>query len=419
MRVLWIAQNGGKYKNYKVKGTGGWIGALQEEIIKYKSDLELGIVFPNANDDAPVVDGKTTYLPYKMSSRKNKLQRILYYALRKWEKEDEICSTKILNAIELFKPDIIHIWGIEFPHIAVIPYIQCPHVVHIQGITSLCTYAYLPPFFSEDDLKKCNSFFERVILRHGEYNTYLEYHRRSKREILYSKFVKNWIGRTDFDYEASRLLSIDSNYYHGDEVMRNDFAGKKWEYHYQETLKIQSNISVDWYKGLDVILKTAKILAEKNIPFEWNIYGVSRGSKITTCISHKCNIKPEDVNVRFHGRVDGTTIFNSLLDSDVYVHPSYMENSSNAIAEAMYIGLPVIAQYVGGNPTMLKEESGILVAPNEPYSIAYHLLKLRDKEYAEGYSKRAISLAAKRQDNKKTVSDLLETYNSIINNKNN
>lgn len=414
MKVLWVAQNGGKYKSNIVKGTGGWIGALQEEILKTDSSIELGIVFPHKCDNTPLVEGNTTYFPYIMSSGTSKFEKIAYYAFRRWEKEEELCSESILRAVEQFKPDIIHIWGIEFSHAAVIPKLRCPHVVHIQGLTSLYVYTYMPPFFSENDLKRCNHWFERSILHHGEYSVYLDYQRRAQREIKYSAYVKNWIGRTDWDYEASRLLSKDSNYYHGEEVMRSDFSGEKWKYHYQGTLHVQSNISNGWYKGIDIVLKTAKILKKRHVDFEWNIYGVSRNTKIVTYISNKCDIKPEDVNVKFHGSVDGGVIVKSLLSSDVYVHPSYIENSSNAIAEAMYLGLPVIAQYVGGNPTMLKENSGILVAPNEPYSMAYYLMKLQEEKYATEYSYRALCIAKKRQDNERTVSELINIYKNII-----
>ena len=63
---------------------------------------------------------------------------------------------------------------------------------------------------------------------------------------------------------------------------------------------------------------------------------------------------------------------------------------------------------------MLKDGSGILVAPNEPFAMAFNLIKLREREIAEKYSKRAIEVAEKRQDNQKTVANLLEIYKTVI-----
>ena len=112
--------------------------------------------------------------------------------------------------------------------------------------------------------------------------------------------------------------------------------------------------------------------------------------------------------------VDGKAIREGLLQSDVYVHPSYIENSSNAIAEAQMLGVPVIAQFVGGNPTMLKNDSGVLVAPNEPYILASKIMEMRKKKIAEGYSERALAVASERQNTEKTCSDLINIYKTII-----
>ena len=106
------------------------------------------------------------------------------------------------------------------------------------------------------------------------------------------------------------------------------------------------------------------------------------------------------------GSVDAQTIKQGLLNCDIYVHPSYIENSSNAIAEAQMTGVPVIAQHVGGNATMLKNDSGILVAPNEPYILAHKSMSVRDKNTANGYSQRALAVAKERQDRDQVISDL-------------
>ena len=125
-------------------------------------------------------------------------------------------------------------------------------------------------------------------------------------------------------------------------------------------------------------------------------------------------VTPVSVNVEFHGRVNGKTIREQLLNSDVYVHPSFIENSSNAIAEAMMMGVPTIAQYVGGNPSMLRDDSGLLVAPNEPYMLAFSLMRMCDRKVAEGYSRRSIELAKRRQDTLQTVNTLIEIYEKVI-----
>lgn len=415
MRVLWIAQNGGLYKNTDIKGTGGWIGALQSELLKNMPSLELGIVFPHKTDCDIIREGKITYIPFSTGESNNRILRGLSRLFQKPDRIEKRYLDSILSAISFYSPDIIHMWGLEQIHAVSLPHIDKPCIVHIQGLASLYRYTYCTPFFGEHDLKRCDYLLERVLLRHGQWANYKEFILRAERELRYAPYVRNWIGRTDWDYQASQLLSPGSNYYHCEEVMRSDFNQEStWAFHYKDTLNIQSNISDDWYKGIDLILKTAKLLKEKNFKFQWNIYGIEKTSKKVTYISKRLRVTPVSVNVEFHGRVNGKTIREQLLNSDVYVHPSFIENSSNAIAEAMMMGVPTIAQYVGGNPSMLRDDSGLLVAPNEPYMLAFSLMRMCDRKVAEGYSRRSIELAKRRQDTLQTVNTLIEIYEKVI-----
>lgn len=55
----------------------------------------------------------------------------------------------------------------------------------------------------------------------------------------------------------------------------------------------------------------------------------------------------------------------------MYVHPAYIDNSPNALCEAMLLGVPCIASYVGGIPSIIQNEvSGLLAPANEPYYLA-------------------------------------------------
>ena len=226
----------------------------------------------------------------------------------------------------------------------------------------------------------------------------------------------NWIGRTEWDYTSYKMLNPKSRYFHGEEMMRSDFSGQRWHYHYNgKTCHIQSSISGEWYKGIDVVLKTAQLMKNLGYDFEWLVYGVLRSDYRLNYFINKLKIVPEEVGVKILGRVDGMTIRKGLLSCDVYVHPSYIENSSNAIAEAMMLGVPTIAQYVGGNPSMLCDGSGVLVAPNEPYMMAAKIMNMCKMEVAERYSEKALIVAKKRQDPNKIVEGLMGIYHEILN----
>jgi L-malate glycosyltransferase len=59
-----------------------------------------------------------------------------------------------------------------------------------------------------------------------------------------------------------------------------------------------------------------------------------------------------------------------LASLDLSVLPSASESLSNAIIESMAAGVPVVATRVGGNPELVSEARGALVAPDEPQVLA-------------------------------------------------
>lgn len=417
MRVLWIAPNGGNYKRHEVKGTGGWIGALQEELTCHVPDLELGIVF-ESTESTPLKDGNVSYFPIQ-TRNKGKYKDLLYSIGKSEARKEQQLITHICQVVESYKPDLVHVWGIENAYAAVIPKLKCPFVVHIQGLLSLSIYIYMPPALSLYEINKADSWINpktwaKNILHCTQKDAYKYAVYRAKRELRVGKYVKNWIGRTEWDYNASQMLSHESNYYHCDEMMRGDFGSSLWTYHYnKETLVIHSSISSEWYKGIDVVLNTAMILKQQGVHIEWNVYGVSSNDTKVRYFENKLHVNSSDVNVFFRGRVVASVIKDSLLKSDVFVHPSYIENSSNAIAESMLIGVPTIAHYVGGNPSMLRNDSGVLVAPNEPFMLANAIMKMREQNYAEKYSLKALAVARERQNTERIINNLVEIYKDV------
>jgi glycosyltransferase involved in cell wall biosynthesis len=96
--------------------------------------------------------------------------------------------------------------------------------------------------------------------------------------------------------------------------------------------------------------------------------------------------------VKFLGdRRDITAVLASL---DISVLPSISESLSNAILESMAAGIPVVATRVGGNPELVTERTGLLVAPNdvEELALAIHRL-LCDPILRQQFGREAYLLA--------------------------
>lgn len=65
-----------------------------------------------------------------------------------------------------------------------------------------------------------------------------------------------------------------------------------------------------------------------------------------------------------------------LMAADLFVLPSWLEQLSNALLEAMAHGLPVIATPVGGTPEVLGHGGGLLVPVRDPGSLAVAITRL-------------------------------------------
>lgn len=76
-------------------------------------------------------------------------------------------------------------------------------------------------------------------------------------------------------------------------------------------------------------------------------------------------LKNEDLNdvIKFEGWVSGEKKQELLNLSDAYILPSYAEGVPISILEAMSYHLPIIATNVGGIPSIVGNQNGILVEP--------------------------------------------------------
>lgn len=76
----------------------------------------------------------------------------------------------------------------------------------------------------------------------------------------------------------------------------------------------------------------------------------------------------EHVRVHFVGQQADVGPY--LAAADLFVFPSWHENLSNALLEAMSYGLPVVATDVGGNREVLLRGGGGLIPPHDPEELA-------------------------------------------------
>lgn len=101
---------------------------------------------------------------------------------------------------------------------------------------------------------------------------------------------------------------------------------------------------------------------------------------------------------------------------DLFVLPSLGEGISNTILEAMASGLPIIATNVGGNPELVTQDNGMLVAaarPNELVQAMQHYLEQPVLRHAHGAAGRAV--IEQRFSMQAMVQGYLDVYAKVMN----
>jgi len=407
MKVLWFTSTPSLYKKSKSLYNGcGWIESL-ELVINNTKDIELAISFFHSDECFKSKQGETTYYPISIyNGIIKKLAHSFFY-----ESYDKIEVAYFMKVISDFKPDVIHIFGSEKSFGLISTCTNIPVVIHLQGILNTVYNAYFAPGSNKYDIVKRGLLRPFKLIHTLSVLSFFTHN--TKRESIILENCKYFIGRTSWDREIVSLYSPNSTYFYCSEALRDIFyIAEPWIIKKRSKTILISTISKTTYKGFDLILKTAKLLTElTKLNFEWLIFGVDEFSEW----EEKLGIKVKSVNVILGGITDSNTLAENIQEADIFVHPSYIDNSPNSICEAQILGIPVISTNVGGIGSLIEDnKTGYLIPANDPFCLAAKIIELKNNmnSAAEiGVSARKAALL--RHDKETIKNDLITIYNKL------
>ena len=409
MRILWFSVTPSMYgKNTFTHNGGGWIASL-EALIRTSPDVQLGIAFEHNDACFKVERDEVVYYPIPIRYHFfDKLRRICNINI-----EEQKIIPECLKIIDDFKPDIIHVFGSEWCFGLIAKHTEIPVVIHMQGSIPPYYNARFPVGYSKMDIVFHNGLDIKRIF--NQLKADRKFSQRAKREERILKICRYYMGRTDWDKNITRLYNPNSQYFYCGEALRDVFvdSAERWNPHKRNSIILVSTISSPLYKGVDLILKTAKLLKENtNINFNWHIFGV----KNIAFHEKKTKIKATDFNIKLMGVASANKLKEELLNADIYIHPSYIENSPNSICEAQILGLPVICTNVGGTCSLVKhEKTGLLFPANDPFTLCSYIIRLFwNKTLAYELGNAAHHTAIVRHNNETIIHNLLEIYRKVI-----
>ena len=138
--------------------------------------------------------------------------------------------------------------------------------------------------------------------------------------------------------------------------------------------------------------------------------------KFLTWFKRNINVKFNQINIQLLGPLQEKELVNELLEADVFIHPSHIDNSPNSVCEAMILGMPVIATFAGGIPSIVEnKKEGLLVQDGDPYALAGAIRELKEnRDYANQLGSNARAKALTRHNPKRIITNLMNIYSSVI-----
>lgn len=413
MKVLWFNLScPSHYKSDDRNVLGGWQDSL-ENIVRGIPEIELAVAFKGDGQEK-TIDG-VKYFP--VSIYMSKIEKAKAYFT--WAIESEKLLNESVKIVERYKPDIIHVFGTEWPFGLIAEKTRIPVVVHMQGSARPCSNVKYSPGYN---------FSTYFLAMKGNIARYVWYGIQSikqKTRVDMEKriynCVGNYMGRTCWDQAVTEMFHPNRRYFHVDEALRPSFTQAdvvKWQLPKTDTRIVITTVGCGTlYKGADMIIKAAWLLKERGVDFCWNLVG-HMPNELRMLVEYKEKHTFKDCNIKLTGPIKPKELSEMLCSSTIYVHASYIDNSPNSLCEAQILGTPIVSTNVGGISSLVENGvNGILVPANDPYRMAYEIIKLiGDKKRMLEYSKNGQSVALKRHNPQNIARDLLNCYTEIIKN---
>jgi glycosyltransferase involved in cell wall biosynthesis len=166
-------------------------------------------------------------------------------------------------------------------------------------------------------------------------------------------------------------------------------------------------------KGVDTLLRSLSELGRRPHDLPISLQVVGDGPERAKLAELAARLGVSD-DVTFLGsRKDAGSL---LRRGDIFVLPSRAEGLSNALLEAMAVGLPVVASNIPGNEDVVDHLSnGLLFSVDDPTSLASALIRvLEDSELRVAIGQRALRTVEEQYELRRVSRRYIELYAGLL-----
>lgn len=387
---------------------GGWVGTMLSELAQVP-EIDLGVAMR-----APV-----------QSCLTERIGVIQYYLLPQKNKFD-VAESDCRFVLKHFQPDLLHVEGTESAQARRFLKVWAgKNVVSMQGIINGYEphqYGGLPVGEMLCSCHPIKSLVAAVMIA----NKHLNFKPRLKTEIETIRRAQNILGRTTWDRSHAYAINPDAPYFPCNRILRSPFYEKQWDIDRMQrhTLFVGNALTAlkgahyalhavaqlkDEYPGLKLY-----IAGESVYPSSWKQWKKRVG--YAAYLRHLIKKLGIAQHVVFTGVMQAEEMAARLSHVHVYLLCSTIENSPNTLGEAMIMGVPSVAAFVGGAPDMARDgEEALFYRDNDPQLLAYQIKRIFDDDaLALQLSIKARCRALKTHNPQDNLQKLIYAYNTIL-----
>lgn len=392
MKVLWVCNIMppaiAKRLNLPCSNREGWLSGLLDRVVmeQERSRIELGIAFP--------VDEALGSFEHLMQLGETVSCHCYGFVedLAAPENYDEGMEKQFELILQDFSPDILHVFGTEFPHaLAAVKAFDNPArtLIGIQGVVSAIARVYMADLPVKVQRR---STFRDMVKKDSIRQQQKKFAKRGEYEVEAIRRVKHIAGRTDFDRSEAEKINPDASYHFLNETLRGTFYRDRWSGKRCQTHRIFVSQADYPLKGFHYLLQAMPKILERFPDTEIYVAGANilktesfqdvlklpaYGKYLMRLIRER-NLEEK---VTMLGYLDAEEMKAQYLSCHVFVCPSALENSPNSVGEAMLLGVPCVAANVGGIHNILQDGGdGFLYPPGDVDALADKVIEIFSKE---------------------------------------
>ena len=392
---------------------GGWVESMAAQMRK-REEIELAIACKCSEGQKfhKVIDG------------------IHYYSLSYSSKTElEVLQKQCKSIVEEFKPDLIQIEGTEFLHAKAMllcgKQLSIPTVASMQGILN-GQYQYQCGQLPMDDMMISMSFTKMFAAWILHLRKRLWYKPRMKPEREIIEQAEYILGRTTWDRAHTYAINPKAKYYACNRVLREPFYQKHWNIDTMERHSIYVGNGYFALKGLHFVIMALPQLIREYPDVKLYVAGYkpyeSKDKRSLIKKGYAAYLKKlvqelqVEEHIEFTGPLKAEQVAEKLAKVHVYVLSSAVENSPNTLGEAMMIGTPSVASYVGGVPDMAVDgEEALHYRNDDPALLAWKVKSIfDDDELALKLSEQGRRKALQTHDAQANAEQLIHVYQDIL-----